>query len=170
MIARFKNHIVGSNLGPDHVIKQAIVEEISLKRIHAREILLIPLLQKSTSLFIRHGLPIVGHRYNTPHLIILFKIILLPALALLFPSLAAFHLPHDCTGLRMSWMESLPRKMSIGKYRRFSRHKGHSVMNHEEGMVWTGAGIDSLQPLQKTQKSCIRDDGGRLSTNPSIGE
>jgi hypothetical protein len=42
-------------------------------------------------------------------------------------------------------------------------------MTHEEGIAWTGAGIDSPHPLQKTQKSCIRD-GGRLNTNPSIGE
>jgi hypothetical protein len=49
-----KDHVVGSNLGPDHVVKQAVVEEISLKRSHAREILLIPLLQKGAALFIAH--------------------------------------------------------------------------------------------------------------------
>jgi hypothetical protein len=42
MIARLKDHVIGSNLGPDHVVKQAVVEEISLKGSHAREILLIP--------------------------------------------------------------------------------------------------------------------------------
>ena len=44
MIVRFKNHVSGSNLGPDDVVEQTIVEEISLKRSHAREILLLPLL------------------------------------------------------------------------------------------------------------------------------
>jgi hypothetical protein len=29
------------NLGPDHVVEQTVIEEISLKRSHAREILLI---------------------------------------------------------------------------------------------------------------------------------
>jgi hypothetical protein len=66
MIARFKDHVIGSNLGPDHVVKQAVVEEISLKGSHAREILLIPFLQESAPLFICHGLPIVGHGYDTP--------------------------------------------------------------------------------------------------------
>ena len=44
MILWIKNHVVGSNHGPDHVVKQAVVEEVSLKRSHARKILLIPLL------------------------------------------------------------------------------------------------------------------------------
>jgi hypothetical protein len=65
-------------------------------------------------------------------------------------------------------MESLPRKMSAGKYRRFS-YNGHSVMIHEEGMVWTGAGTLSPQPLQNTQKSHIRVDG-RLNMDLLIGE
>jgi hypothetical protein len=54
MILRLKDHVVGSNLGPDHIIKQAIVEEISLKRSHAREILFVPLLQQGTALVIVH--------------------------------------------------------------------------------------------------------------------
>lgn len=81
MIVRFKNHVSGSNLGPDHVVEQTVVEEISLKRSHAREILLLPLLQKSAALFIRHGHPIVGHKQH-PYLIILSKLILASATAL----------------------------------------------------------------------------------------
>ena len=100
MIVRFENHVFGSNLGPDHVVEQTVVEEISLKRSHAREILLLPLLQKSAALFIRHGLPIVGHKQH-PCLIILSKLILASATALPAKlTVRGVSPPHDCTGLR----------------------------------------------------------------------
>ena len=79
------------------------------------------------------------------------------------------HLPQERTGFLMSCMDSLPRNMSVGKYRRLSRHSGHSAMIHEEGMVSTGAGIDSPHPLQKMQKSHFRAEG-RLNMKMIIGE
>jgi hypothetical protein len=63
-IDRFKNHVVGRNLRPDNVVEQPLFVKISLERSHTREIFLIPLIQiiqKSTTLFIRHGLAVVGH-------------------------------------------------------------------------------------------------------------
>jgi hypothetical protein len=50
-----------------------------------------------------------------------------------------------------SW-DSGPRKMSAGKYRRFTQQSGHSAMNHVSGIVWTGAGMFSWHPLQATTK------------------
>jgi hypothetical protein len=61
-VSRFRNLVLRSNLRPDHVVEQTIVVEIPLKRSHAREIVLLPLVQKSATLFIRHWFPIVGHK------------------------------------------------------------------------------------------------------------
>jgi hypothetical protein len=58
---RFKNDVFGSNLRPDHVVEQTVVIEIPLKRSHAREIVLLPFLQKGATLFISHGLFVVRH-------------------------------------------------------------------------------------------------------------
>ena len=62
-VDRFKNHIFGSNLRPDHVVEQTVVIEIPLKRSHVCEIILPPFLQKSATLFICHGLFVVGHQH-----------------------------------------------------------------------------------------------------------
>jgi hypothetical protein len=71
-ILRFKNDIFGSNLRPDHVVEQTVAVEIPFKRIHAREILSLQLVQKSATLFIRHRFLVIGH--NTLYLTILSKI------------------------------------------------------------------------------------------------
>jgi hypothetical protein len=63
-VLRFKNDDLGSNLGPDHVVEQTVTVKIPLKRSHAREIVFLPFLQKSATLFIRHEYPVVRH--NTP--------------------------------------------------------------------------------------------------------
>jgi hypothetical protein len=51
-IDRFKDHIFGSNLRPDHVVEQAVVIEISLERCHARVSFFLELLPKRTTLYI----------------------------------------------------------------------------------------------------------------------
>jgi hypothetical protein len=55
MIVRFKNRVFGNNLGPDQVVEQTAVEEISLKKESCSRNFLVPLLQESATLFIRYG-------------------------------------------------------------------------------------------------------------------
>ena len=52
-----------------------------------------------------------------------------------------------------SW-ESRPRKMSTGKYRRFSPQSAHSTTIQESGIVWTSAGMFCRQPLQMMTNGC----------------
>lgn len=65
-------------------------------------------------------------------------------------------LPHggaclgDRTGLLLNRYDNRPRKISGGRYRRLSPHSGHSATIHVSGIVLTGAGIFSPQPLQRT--------------------
>jgi hypothetical protein len=49
--------------------------------------------------------------------------------------------------------------MSVGKYRRFDPHSGHSAMIQVSGMVPTGAGMVSPQPLYRRVKSQSRGWG-----------
>jgi len=51
------------------------------------------------------------------------------------------------------------RKMSAGKYRRFSPQSRHWATIHESGNVWTGAGIFCWHPLQMTARGRIPDVG-----------
>jgi hypothetical protein len=60
-IDRFKDHIFGSSLRPDHVVEQAVVAKVSLERRQARESFFLESFPKRTPLFIRHGLSVVGH-------------------------------------------------------------------------------------------------------------
>jgi hypothetical protein len=57
-----------------------------------------------------------------------------------------------------SW-DSRPRKMSTGRYRRFSPQSGHSATIHESGKLWTGAGIFCRHPLQMMTKEWMPDVG-----------
>ena len=49
----------------------------------------------------------------------------------------------------MSLCDNLPLKMSAGMYRRFTPHNGQSATIHVSGIVSTGAGMFSPQPLQE---------------------
>jgi hypothetical protein len=42
--------------------------------------------------------------------------------------------------------------MSAGKYRRFAPQSAQSATIHASGIVWTGAGMFSWQPLQAITK------------------
>ena len=79
----------------------------------------------------------------------------------------SLHHAHQRPALRagalVSCFDSLPRKMSPGRYRRLSPQSGHCATIHEAGMVSTGAGIFAPQRLQQMVKSWTRD-GGRRNT------
>jgi hypothetical protein len=71
-----------------------------------------------------------------------------------------FHRRSEIRGgfISRSW-DSRPRKMSKGKYRRFSPQSGHSERIHEAGKVWTDAGMFCRQPLQRMTKGWIPEVG-----------
>jgi hypothetical protein len=70
------------------------------------------------------------------------------------------HLPDLPINIRAgSLCESFPLKISLGRYRRSSWQIGHPATIHDDGSVFTGAGMLSPHPLHQTAKSHTKASG-----------